>query len=228
MGKRRRPWQDAHYVLGFFGERLSEARRNLNAHVRKWSAKGRRHELTGGGGLIRSAGGWRAVKEAYRAGIRLESDERILRSSEFFDATLKNAGEIYEHRMQIQSAGIDLSAVIAAACRYLNIEEMELARPTIRVEIARARALITFVATQNLSISGSEVVRRFNVDRSAISRAALRVSRDPELLSATKTIRRELELEKKSTMKQRPYFVYKPPRDRKMSKRGAKIVPQLK
>ena len=98
--------------------------------------------------------------------------------------------------MQIQSAGIDLSAVIAAACRYLNIEEMELARPTIRVEIARARALITFVATQNLSISGSEVVRRFNVDRSAISRAALRVSRDPELLSATKTIQREFEFEK--------------------------------
>jgi len=55
--------------------------------------------------------------------------------------------------------------------------------------------LISFVATQILSISGSEVARRFNVDRSAIRRATLRVSRDPELLSATKTIQRELELE---------------------------------
>ena len=110
--------------------------------------------------------------------------------------------------MRMQSAGIDLSAVIAAACRYLGIEEKELARPTIRVEIARARALISYVATQNLSISGSEVARRFNVDRSAISRATQRVSRDPELLSATKTIQRELELvrinSKKSTLKQRP------------------------
>jgi len=84
-----------------------------------------------------------------------------------------------------------------ATCRYLGIEEKELARPTRRFEIARARALISFVATQNLSISGSEVALRFNVDRSAISRATLRVSRDPELLSASKTIQRELELEKK-------------------------------
>jgi hypothetical protein len=32
--------------------------------------------------------------------------------------------------MRMQSAGIDLSAVIAAACRYLDIEEMELAGPS--------------------------------------------------------------------------------------------------
>ena len=43
----------------------------------------------------------------------------------------------------MQSAVIDLSAVIAAACRYLGIEEKELAWPTNRVEIARSRALIT-------------------------------------------------------------------------------------
>ena len=67
--------------------------------------------------------------------------------------------------MRTQSAGIDLSAVIAAACRYLGIEEKEL-------------------------------VHRFNVDRSAISGATLRVSRDPELPAATKTIQRELEIAK--------------------------------
>ena len=94
----------------------------------------------------------------------------------------------------MQSAGIDLSAVIAAACRYLGIEEKELARPTIRVEIARARALFNYVATQILSISGNVVARRFNVGHSAISRATQRVSQDPELPAATKTIQRELEL----------------------------------
>jgi hypothetical protein len=39
-----------------------------------------------------------------------------------------------------------------------------------------------------------ELARRFNADRSAISRATLRVSRDPELPAATKTIQREFEL----------------------------------
>jgi hypothetical protein len=54
-----------------------------------------------------------------------------------------------------------LSAVITAACRYLGIDEKELARPTIHVEIARARTLISYVATQIFSISESEVNRRF-------------------------------------------------------------------
>ena len=74
----------------------------------------------------------------------------------------------------MQSTGIDLSAVIAAACCNLGIEEKELARPTKRVAVARARALFNYFATQILSISGSEVARRFNVDRSAISRAAIK------------------------------------------------------
>jgi len=98
--------------------------------------------------------------------------------------------------MQIRPADIDLPAVIAAVCRCLNIEDKELSSPTKRLKIARARALISFVATQNLSISGSEMARRFNVGRSAISRATQRVSRDPELPAATKTIQRELELER--------------------------------
>ena len=67
--------------------------------------------------------------------------------------------------MRRQLACIVLSAVIAAACRFLDIEE-------------------------------NKVTRRFNVDRSAISRATLRVSRDPELPAATKMIQRELELER--------------------------------
>ena len=96
----------------------------------------------------------------------------------------------------MRSAGIDLSAVIAAACRYRGIEVKELARPTICVEIARARVLISYVATQMLSISGSEVASRFNVDRSAISRASQGVSHDSKLPAATKTIQREPELER--------------------------------
>ena len=114
---------------------------------------------------------WRAVKEAYRAGIRLASDECILGSSEFVEETLKHAGEVYERRMRMQSAGNNLSAVIVAACRCLGIEAKELGQPIIRVEIARARAQISYVATQNLSLSGNGVARRFNIDRSAISRS---------------------------------------------------------
>ena len=59
---------------------------------------------------------------------RLASNERILGISEFVEATPKDAGDVYGCRMLMQSAGIDLSAVIAAACLNLGIEENQLAR----------------------------------------------------------------------------------------------------
>ncbi len=75
MGKVSRSWQDTEYVLSLFGKTLREARDNLEGYILKWSDKGRCSELTGGG-LIRSSGGWRMVKEAFREGIRLVGDEK--------------------------------------------------------------------------------------------------------------------------------------------------------
>ena len=187
MGQEDRPWQDTRYVLALFGRGLSEARRNLQRHVAKWASKGRCPELTGGG-LIRSSGGWRAVGEAYREGIRLASDERILGSSEFVERTLKGAGEEHDRRARLRSAGVDLESVVEAVCRHLGVDQSELAGPTRRAAIARARALIACMATADLSISGSEVARRLNVDRSAVSRAVYRARRDEELMEDVKAV----------------------------------------
>ncbi len=187
MGKRLRAWQDTEYILALFGRTVSEARRNLQRHVSKWAARGPCPELTGGG-LIRSAGGWRALKEAYRDGIRLASDERILGSIQFVEKTLKQTGEAYERRMRVRSAGVDLSRVIEVVCGFFKVEVKELAGPARRLEIARARALVGLIATRDLSFSGSEVARRLNVDRSAISRAVQRACNDPDLLAAADPI----------------------------------------
>lgn len=191
MGRATRPWQDTGYVLALFSKSVSQARRNLQRHLAKWAAKGACPELTGGG-LIRSAGGWCAVKEAFRDGIRLASDERILGSSEFVETTLKGAGEAYDRKMRLLSSGIDLSAVITAVCRYFRIDEKELASATKRILVARARALIGYMATRELAISGSEVARRLNADRSAVSRAAQRVRNDPDSVTVARKIWRLL------------------------------------
>jgi chromosomal replication initiation ATPase DnaA len=82
--------------------------------------------------------------------------------------------------------------VIAAVCCHLNIEEKELARPARRPKIARVRALVGYIATRELSISGSEVARRLNVDRSAISRAVQRAGNDADLIAAAGTILEQL------------------------------------
>lgn len=189
MGEKLRPWQDTEYVLALFGSSVPEARGRLQEHVSKCSARGRRPELTGGG-LIRSAGGWHAVKEAYRDGIRISSDERILGKSDFVELALKQSEEAFDRRTQLRSAGIDLSSLVAAACRHLKIEEKTLQSATRRRDVARAHALISYIATQELSIPGSEVAGRFNVDRSSVSRAVQRVMNDARLAAAAGEILR--------------------------------------
>ena len=126
----------------------------------------------------------------------LVSDERILGGSEFVETALKHSGEMYDRRMQLQSAGINLFALIAAVCRWRDIDDKVIAGPTKRLEIARARALVSYTATRNLSISGSEVARRLNVDSSAVSREVQRVGRDPESIAAAKTFLGLFELQK--------------------------------
>jgi len=75
--------------------------------------KGRSNELTAGG-LIRSAGRRRAVEEAYRHRIPLDSHERNPGTSDFVETTLKEAGEAHDRRIRLRSDGMDLSAVIGA------------------------------------------------------------------------------------------------------------------
>ncbi|MCK7482228.1 MAG: hypothetical protein M0C28_37560 [Candidatus Moduliflexus flocculans] len=132
-----------------------------------------------GGGLIRSAGGWSAVKEAYRDGIRLASDERLLGSSEFVERTLKEAGEAYDRRMRLQSAGhrvyrrwsaqsaniwestrgIDPLDPAGSGCASPRVDRLPGRRGSCRFPEAWSR-------------------RRFSQDRSAVSRAAQRVSQN--------------------------------------------------
>jgi REP element-mobilizing transposase RayT len=188
MGRVERAWQDTEYVLAVFGRRVSEARGMLDRHVAKWAKKGSRPELTGGG-LIRSAGGWSAVKEAYREGIRLASDERLLGSSEFVENTLREAGEALDRRARLQRIGMGLPELVGAVCRWLGVDEMELTCATKRAAVAQARGLIGYLATREFSIPGSDVARRLHQDRSTVSRAVQRVSQNAELMrTATKIL----------------------------------------
>ena len=61
MGKKKRPWQDVDYVLGYFGKIAKRARKAYLRYVELGVGQGRKDQLTGGG-LVRSAGGWSEVK----------------------------------------------------------------------------------------------------------------------------------------------------------------------
>ena len=102
MGKHKQPWQNIDMVLSCFGKLKGPARRNYRAFVTKGIADGRRADLIGGG-LIRSAGGWKALKALKKAKLHLKSDERILGDSDFVARVLAQSQEAFERRYALQS-----------------------------------------------------------------------------------------------------------------------------
>jgi hypothetical protein len=61
MGKTEHGFQDVNYILNLFGGKIPEARRLYLEFVMKGVAAGRQPDLTGGE-LVRSAGGWSALR----------------------------------------------------------------------------------------------------------------------------------------------------------------------
>jgi putative transposase len=98
MGKVKRRWQDKDYVLALFAKREREARSAYFEFVTKGVGQGRRPDLVGGG-LLRSVGGWKELKELRDNGLRVKGDERILGGSDFVEKVLREANERFDQRL---------------------------------------------------------------------------------------------------------------------------------
>jgi putative transposase len=86
MGRRSYDAQDTDSVLGRFGRQLGEARAKYREFIGAGLAEGRREEFRGGG-LVRSAGGWEALKRR-NPEERGRGDERVLGSGSFVEKLL--------------------------------------------------------------------------------------------------------------------------------------------
>ena len=127
MGKIKRDWQDTEWVLRLFEERVRAARRRYHDFVEKGIAMGRRKDLTGGG-LIRSMGGWAAVKSMRQAKMFEKSDERILGDGDFVDQVLSAAEERMERKDLLISKGYDLKKIADRVCSVMELEPSEIWR----------------------------------------------------------------------------------------------------
>ena len=180
MGRCDHNWQDAEYILKRFGTSVKVARRSYNEFISKGISDGRRPDLVGGG-LLRSVGGWSALRAIRAAGMRVMGDERILGSSDFVESVLKNANEEYEKRTRFRSRGLRLEKIIDAASEYFEIKREEIKSPSRRRKISRARAIICMAAIDQAGFNGADVARALNLTPSAISKLVLRVRNDPAL-----------------------------------------------
>jgi putative transposase len=173
LGKRKRDWQDREYVLGYFGQREREAKREYLSFVSKGIDEGRKPELVGGG-LLRCVGGWKGLKEARESGQRVKSDERILGRSEFVERVLREAGEQWERRSRLRGRGEDLRWLIEKVAVGFGVEMEDLKTGSRSRKVGKARAALCYIAVRELGLSCAFVAEQLRISPSAVSKSAVR------------------------------------------------------
>ena len=106
---------------------------------------GSRPDLVGGG-LIRSVGGWSALKAARATGMRVMGDERILGSSDFVEKVLKGADEAYEKQTLALAKGFDLNELITAVAGRFDIDPDIIKSSSRQRTVAKVRSIICCLA----------------------------------------------------------------------------------
>ena len=102
---------------------------------------GRVPEFTGGG-LIRSAGGWRELKSLRKSGLSMNGDERILGDGDFVRSVLRLHQEQLEQRYQLAAEGYDLTRAAERVAEVLGVSHEELQGHGKQPERVAARSLL--------------------------------------------------------------------------------------
>ena len=169
MGKVKNDWQDQDYVLKWFGRKEGEAKGEYRNYVKKGIDQGRRPELVGGG-LIRSLGGWSAVKALRRSGDRELSDERILGSGEFVERIIKEADAKIKYQLPVKEQDQKIDEYIARLCENKKVSIAELKSGSRCKEVSGVRALIAIGLVKKHGVALAEVARRVGVSTAAVSK----------------------------------------------------------
>lgn len=173
IGKGRYGWQDKDYVLGYFGKTARKAQKAYESFMVDGVTQGRRPELVGGG-LVRSYGGWSAVKALRSGRARVKGDERILGSSEFVEAVLLQANEQMEEESRLRREGITLEEVLSKVANYFGVEVEGIRAGSKEREIVHARSAFCNLAVKRLGRNGVSIARELRISPSAISKAVKR------------------------------------------------------
>jgi putative transposase len=180
MGKVKRDWQDIEWVLRLFDERQRVARRRYEEFVEKGISMGKRKDLTGGG-LIRSMGGWAAVKSMRKAKMFEKSDERILGDGDFVTQVLSAANEQMERKNILKSKGYNLKMIADRVSTVMELEASEIWKTGKSRRRVAARSLMCFWAVKELGISMTELSRRLDLSLTGVSLSVDRGEKIAEL-----------------------------------------------
>jgi REP element-mobilizing transposase RayT len=170
-GAIRREWQEIPTILAYFGRKRSEAIDKYKEFIRQGLADNEKSKF-GGGGLLRSLGGWSEVIALRHKGKKPAGDERILGQSEFVDKVIKEAEVFHKEALRLNQKALDLTKLAKAVEKITGISEEELVSGSKRKMVVEARKLLIQVAVGRMKDSGAKVARYLGVTTSAVNRMA--------------------------------------------------------
>ncbi|MBW1695231.1 MAG: transposase [Deltaproteobacteria bacterium] len=173
MAKVKYEWQNTDKILKLFGEKTIIARHAYREYVNKGIEQGKRSDLTGGG-LVRSVGGWTALKALRAAKVFEKADERILGDGEFVESVLKAANEAMERKYDLQARGFTLSKVASRVAEVMGIEQQTVWAAGRHRDAVQARSLLCYWAVRELGIPMISLSRRLDLSVTAIAKAVIR------------------------------------------------------
>lgn len=173
VGRISRAWQHVDYVLGYFGNRRTKARTGYRDFVENGIPTGRRPELVGGG-LIRSLGGWEAVKALRRSETRIKGDERILGDDDFVRQVMGSANEDMERRTRWKAAGFGFEDLLAEVAQCFTMTPDSILNGDKRPQTVKARSLLCYYANRFLGMTTVELARKLQIGQPAVSRSVKR------------------------------------------------------
>ncbi len=171
MGRHKCTWQAVDAVLSLFDPWVSVAREGYEKYVAEGIEAGRREDLAGGG-LIRSAGGWTAVKSSRKQGKALKSDERILGDPEFVAGALAKANEAMERKSVLSYRGVDLNQLIQLAASLVSIPPEEVVGFGKARNQVKARRLVCYWGANELGLTMTELAAALGISVPTASVAA--------------------------------------------------------
>ena len=176
LGHRTPAWLDRAAVLAWLGATERAALRAYRAFLRAGLPLGRRPDLVGGG-LVRSLGGWAAVRAVRRRGERVHADERIL-GSDAFVARMLAAGDARQRGQRTQGHRLrEAQGLLRRRCRQARVTLAELQGGSRRRRIATLRADLGVHLVTQLGLSLAETARQLGVSTSGIAKAVARAEK---------------------------------------------------
>ena len=152
-------------VLLNFGKTTKTARKRYREFVEKGIKQGTREDLQGGG-LVRSAGGETAGLLGRKAEEREKGDARILGSGDFVSNILKDANDSMDDKVQQR---VSLDDLISRVCSSFELTLDELVSKRRKREISRARAVLCYLAVDEMDYSGEELARILAISGRGVS-----------------------------------------------------------